>query len=222
MTLSTYTYKPLQSATHVRRLRRVDNGPNEGLHFQIAQFDQISSTSPPYYSLSYTWGNPLDCDADAETEAEWRNQHEIFLCEEDGEWSTLSVTTNLYDFLREFSTADLNVEILWIWIDAICINQGDIAERGVQVGLMRDIYLLCAEVIIWLGREGEETAFMSVCVIVLDGWTIAYVTVHDHNCFGNPSRSLRRVLRINEARQLVAKLTGYFQRPCQRRLSRSN
>jgi hypothetical protein len=34
----------------------------------------------------------------------------------------------------------------WLWIDQICINQGDETEKGRQVALMSEIYLRAAEV----------------------------------------------------------------------------
>ncbi|KAI9929628.1 hypothetical protein ASPWEDRAFT_172709 [Aspergillus wentii DTO 134E9] len=48
----------------------------------------------------------------------------------------------------------------WIsfWIDAICINQKDVAERSAQVKIMSQIYTKAAQVIVWLGIEDERTA----------------------------------------------------------------
>lgn len=42
-----------------------------------------------------------------------------------------------------------------MWIDAICINQEDTAEKGYQVGIMREIYLAAMRVVVWLGEEGD-------------------------------------------------------------------
>ena len=44
-----------------------------------------------------------------------------------------------------------------IWIDAICINQADIAERGFQVAQMSSIYAMAETVIVWLGKGNEWT-----------------------------------------------------------------
>ncbi|KAK1080100.1 hypothetical protein LTR33_005829 [Friedmanniomyces endolithicus] len=38
----------------------------------------------------------------------------------------------------------------WIFIDAICINQGDVVEKSSQVMLMGDVYCYASEVIAWL------------------------------------------------------------------------
>ncbi|KAF2732509.1 HET-domain-containing protein [Polyplosphaeria fusca] len=40
-----------------------------------------------------------------------------------------------------------------LWIDALCINQDDIVERGHQVRLMREIYSKAQKVSVWLGDE---------------------------------------------------------------------
>jgi Heterokaryon incompatibility protein (HET) len=44
-----------------------------------------------------------------------------------------------------------------MWIDAICINQSSVAERGFQVKLMRDIYRQADGVVIWLGPKKPKT-----------------------------------------------------------------
>ena len=44
-----------------------------------------------------------------------------------------------------------------MWIDAICINQSNVAERELKVGLMRDIYQQAEGVVIWLGLRKPKT-----------------------------------------------------------------
>ncbi|KAH9209562.1 heterokaryon incompatibility, partial [Leptodontidium sp. 2 PMI_412] len=44
-----------------------------------------------------------------------------------------------------------------IWIDAVCINQQDPAERSSQVGLMDEIYKGAQLVIAWLGKKDRYT-----------------------------------------------------------------
>ncbi|RYO97352.1 hypothetical protein DL764_007330 [Monosporascus ibericus] len=64
---------------------------------------------------------------------------------------TLTISSNLNAALKRLRQDPANRRI---WVDAICINQQDDAERTYQVGLMRDIYHLSAEVLIWLGEQG--------------------------------------------------------------------
>ena len=42
-----------------------------------------------------------------------------------------------------------------LWIDSICINQSDLAEKSSQVNLMRRIYRKAKRVIVWLGKDGR-------------------------------------------------------------------
>lgn len=44
-----------------------------------------------------------------------------------------------------------------LWIDALCIDQGNIYERSQQVQLMRFIYNSAARVLVWLGSVNEST-----------------------------------------------------------------
>jgi hypothetical protein len=46
-----------------------------------------------------------------------------------------------------------------LWVDAICINQDDIAERGHQVPLMRKIYSNAMQVVIWLKSSGGTNSY---------------------------------------------------------------
>jgi hypothetical protein len=52
----------------------------------------------------------------------------------------------------------------WFWIDAICINQGDNAEKNVQVPMMCSIYTKAMKAIVWLGEATPqlELAFRSI------------------------------------------------------------
>lgn len=45
-----------------------------------------------------------------------------------------------------------------IWADAICINQGDVVEKGQQVSMMDRIYSHSSYVVAWLGPEDDHTA----------------------------------------------------------------
>lgn len=44
-----------------------------------------------------------------------------------------------------------------LWIDSLCINQNDIAERNAQVALMATIYSTATSVVAWLGPDDEDT-----------------------------------------------------------------
>lgn len=44
-----------------------------------------------------------------------------------------------------------------MWIDSICIDQGNTDEQSDQVVRMKDIYRLADRVVIWLGPAGPDT-----------------------------------------------------------------
>lgn len=78
-----------------------------------------------------------------------------------------------------------------IWIDAICINQSDDAEKSVQVAMMADIYAGAKNVIVWLG-EGtdslEEKAFMDMIIRCKERAAIIRTSIYSNspgsrNCF---------------------------------------
>lgn len=55
-----------------------------------------------------------------------------------------------------------------IWIDAVCINQNDIAEKNEHVKMMGQIYAQASMVHVWLGEQyGDEEGALKAFVIVL-------------------------------------------------------
>ncbi|KAI7778819.1 hypothetical protein LA080_001600 [Diaporthe eres] len=91
--------------------------------------------NPRYQALSYVWGSQDD-------------PREIRL-----NGTTVLVTQNLYNALRRLR---LQHETRVIWVDALSINQSDIAERNVEVQVMRDIYSSAYETLAWLDRSLRE------------------------------------------------------------------
>ncbi|KAK3366228.1 heterokaryon incompatibility protein-domain-containing protein, partial [Lasiosphaeria ovina] len=62
-----------------------------------------------------------------------------------------------------------------LWIDAICINQDDIAERNAQVAIMQHIYHTAVDVIAWIGEDNgaqDQRAIALVCELGPRGYTL--------------------------------------------------
>lgn len=70
------------------------------------------------------------------------------------EWHELTVTHNLEVALRNLR---LLKETRQLWVDALCINQKDRDEKGVEVARMGLVYRHAKSVIIWLGPEADES-----------------------------------------------------------------
>ena len=60
----------------------------------------------------------------------------------------LKITRTLHDALKRFRQRDVPV---MLWVDAVCINQGDIEERSSQIPSMGFIYTYAQKVLAWLG-----------------------------------------------------------------------
>ncbi|KAI3556624.1 hypothetical protein CABS03_00904 [Colletotrichum abscissum] len=99
---------------------------------------------PPYEALSYSWGTAND-------------EEFIHITDPASTHNTpawLRIRKNLATALRHLRYAD---QPRTLWIDAICINQANVEERGRQVKRMSQIYPLSEKVIIWLGSEFEDS-----------------------------------------------------------------
>lgn len=89
-----------------------------------------------YEAVSYTWGD-------------MSNTKRIDL---DGH--SFSVTHNLHGLLKRLRHKRAPG---FYWVDAICINQQDLSERGQQVQLMKAIYEHAKQVLIWLGPASADS-----------------------------------------------------------------
>ena len=98
----------------------------------IDQRRSATGSRTAYEAISYVWGSPED--------------RSTINC--DGK--TVEVTRNLAAALRRLRWFD---RARLIWADAICIDQGNIAERGHQVRLMEQIYRKAERVLIWAGED---------------------------------------------------------------------
>lgn len=125
-------FTPLPSARHILliNLRSTENYIT-GQHF-IMSLDE----APAYHALSYTWGIPTQRDLELRMQA-----------------PDVPVTENLTSALYFLSSISPGT----YWIDALCINQRDDAEKSSQVALMRDIYSAAKVVVVFLGSKSDES-----------------------------------------------------------------
>ncbi|ETS78998.1 hypothetical protein PFICI_08851 [Pestalotiopsis fici W106-1] len=93
--------------------------------------------APEYESLSYCWGEP------------------IRKCPIECNDTSIDITENLSSALRHLRHTKKH---RIIWVDAICINQNDFAERSSQVLAMREIFQHARSVVIWLGPASANSS----------------------------------------------------------------
>jgi len=110
-------YSSLASAERQIRLLRILSGSEEQPLECV--LEPASLEECQYTALSYCWGSASD-------------RKNIMV-----NGQTISVTKNLENALRHLRKADQEIVV---WADAICINQQDLAEKSIQVGMMGNIY----------------------------------------------------------------------------------
>jgi hypothetical protein len=101
-----------------------------------------------FEALSYTWGtqeNPGTAFVKQPVSSGKANA---------GVTTTLPIGRNLESALRSLRNATAPRTL---WIDALCINQNDDAEKAVQVTRMSEIYSLATRVVVWLGPEADDS-----------------------------------------------------------------
>ncbi|KAL3304091.1 ankyrin and het domain protein [Colletotrichum asianum] len=142
---SEYQYKPL-AADEIRMLILLPGEFESPLQGYIAHesFDP-SDCEFSYEALSYVWGSLADLKPFHVLECSSQNSS--------AEVKTLEIGPNLESALRHLRQP---FETRTIWCDAICINQNDVEERGVQVRGMGNIYSHAKRVVVWLGKETNE------------------------------------------------------------------
>jgi hypothetical protein len=127
-----YLYPPLRSPTAFRVLEL-----QPGYHSNPVQcklLDASLEEAPNYEALSYCWGDPKDT--------------QIINCNE----QSFPITSNLHAALVNLRQPGRKRTL---WVDALCINQRDSAERNRQLRLMGRIYRKADKVIAWIGGESE-------------------------------------------------------------------
>jgi hypothetical protein len=159
-----YQYGPLPDAHHIRV---IDLLPGEGntrleCEFAIARIDD----PPRYRAISYTWRDSKydnlviggkKVSAYPGPREEFEILHPVW-CKD----RYVLVATNLRDALRRFRNP---TQRTMLWIDALCINQVDLAERANQVILMPKIYHKAQSVWFWMG-ESDEMSRLAIQSII--------------------------------------------------------
>jgi hypothetical protein len=136
-------YQPLRRRSSIRVLIVSPGVPQDQIVCSLRVIGDINhrcvntNKATTYEAISYVWGTPHD-----NTE---------ILC--DGH--SVSVTRNLADVLQRVRRRD---QPRCVWADAICIDQGNVVEKGFQVGMMGEIYGKAERVLIWAGKDEGSNA----------------------------------------------------------------
>jgi hypothetical protein len=134
-----YPYKPL--SPQCIRVLELHPGPSDASLVCNMVTQHIGGK--PYEALSYVWGDPTPA--------------ALVKCVDEANEGEISIGKGLTKALIAFRLTD---QTRCIWIDALCINQKDVAERQSQVRMMGAIYGKAEHVLSWLGpfNDQEEDA----------------------------------------------------------------
>jgi hypothetical protein len=136
-------YTPLAAPDHIRLLRILNLGSDD---ITVTLEERGVGDDIAYECLSYTWNGPKDGDEGDY----WTTNHRRIVCND----TVTYIRQNLHDGLVQLRNSNI---LGPIWIDALCINQGDISERNSQVAQMGEIYKGATRVVVWLGKEDRYT-----------------------------------------------------------------
>ena len=157
-------YEPLRSPNV--RLITIDPAMQDGkLNLTIKQVPLIDGLD--FHVLSYVWGDPtnkktitvngqrLEVTENLYDFLETMHQHgrKFLSHHENLDYRKLYTTDSAQTAAgsSEGKVTGATTMPMQFWIDAICINQGDLQERNEQVPRMGDIYTMASRVWIWIG-----------------------------------------------------------------------
>ncbi|KXX80430.1 Heterokaryon incompatibility protein 6, OR allele [Madurella mycetomatis] len=138
-----YTYTPLPPG-HIR-LVTLTLSPASTLSATLTIVPFNEDDPQTYTALSYVWGPPT-----FSYPLETNNSSVLYI--------TPTLSSALHSIIHHSPPGTP------LWIDQICINQADNAERSVQVKLMNTLYNRAARVIAYLGPSVPSTA-MAVSMV---------------------------------------------------------
>ena len=95
----------------------------------------MAEAAGSYDTLSYCWASP--------------DRTQPVVCDN----APFSVTPNLESALKRLRAPDVTRNF---WIDQLCIDEDNLPEKEMQLGLMADIYRSSRRLFIWLGDDGDE------------------------------------------------------------------
>lgn len=141
---SKYQHRPLNH-TFGQEIRLVELPPadfDDELRCNIVHTNLASQEEHDYQAVSYTWAT--------ENGSAELSQHVI--CGQDR--LVLPISENCANVLRRVRHYAL---LRLVWVDMICIDQGNLGERNHQVALMSTIYSKASRVLIYLGEANANS-----------------------------------------------------------------
>ena len=207
-----YQYQPIKSLDSIRMLQLFPGEPSDPIQVKLCH--RPLSDLPKCEALSYEWGSSTR-DVD-------------ILCE----GKILKVTPNLLAALHRLRYAETKPDARHpssitpnfvaafqrlhftrsdssarrprlLWIDAVCINQDDPAERSQQVRLMADIYRTAGRVLVWTGEELPLTPqAMDIMPQLAEIFKFLHYDENSHPEFPKERQDIMRTVQLSDGTRL--------------------
>lgn len=131
-----YAHSPLEAPRLIRIIKLQPAILGDGLCCQLQTVSLDDPENCIFEAVSYVWGTsgldrPIVCNGEQ-----------------------LCVTPNCEVALRRFRK---KTKTRTLWVDSICIDQTSIQERNQQVKLMKEIYSLAQQVLLWVGESDPKS-----------------------------------------------------------------
>lgn len=130
-----YRYTPLPNdEDYIRLFALAALGDPEDAISGIFVTARRSDFDSDYEALSYTWNGNV--------KSHGVIVDDLYMC----------ITVNLFAALRRLRSGQPRR----LWIDAICINQNDDAEKTIQIAQMSHIFMDARRVVAWIGEDSPD------------------------------------------------------------------
>ncbi|KAK0935077.1 hypothetical protein LTR29_013315 [Friedmanniomyces endolithicus] len=146
-----YTYDSL-GESDIRLLKLLPGSWNEEICCTIFTANAHDHL-PHYEAVSYTWGDPF---------GPRKYIRIVGSTTRSGRLSTsflMRVSEGSFDALRRLRPNQGGVART-LWMDAVCVNQSDIAERNAQVQKMKSIFSDAQRVLVYVGEAANDSAVL--------------------------------------------------------------
>jgi hypothetical protein len=142
LTQEGFPWSVLPSERHIRILELQPGNRDASIHCRL--LTTTIDEAPAYEALSYVWGSQINLVSITVQANSSKTCYKHM------------ITANCHSALKRLRYEDCPRVL---WIDALCIDQTNIAERNHQITLMSRIYSEAAEVLIYLGEDTADSAF---------------------------------------------------------------
>ncbi|KAJ0116720.1 hypothetical protein J7T55_009870 [Diaporthe amygdali] len=201
-----FTHEPLpDAANYIRLLEVLDDNYSETIKVRCKLTIWPIDSVPSYRAISYTWGDP--------------ESNTFILMNE----KTLQVRTNCEFALKQAywykkKRSKWPRKSWYYWVDAICIDQTNLGEKGKQVSMMGSIYKKASHVLACIGDHADDSLFFFQKLYGLKRHVVRVKDIagwRDHLCShpGSISTRFRLVHRFSTTNRFVLALARLAMRP---------